>query len=492
MRKGEHFFETFAATPREDTERILQAIMVLRNLKRRSANVEKAYCWADLPEDEKLILKYPKGLDRYDDQGNELFICCEKNLYGAPNSGRNWSKHRDKTLLEEFNKDGSPWTCNVCEMDPCLFHFTYTHADTQIVDEYWAVIHTDDIDVVCTSDFIIDEIFKRLDEIWKLKIVDSGYILGVKRTLEYGEDGKIKSVEVTMTAFIEGMAGVFKEYIIDAQVGTPFPDKMMLSKDDVTDDDEGEAVKAAGYQRAMGMILWAARHAYPEVKQACSQLCSVMAKPSWKAFKAAMHSINYMVQRKDRGVKFSANGNKSPVGMSDASNKAPPEDRLCYHGWVIMWAGGPIASASKKLTNVGTSSEQNEYMGMFYAIKAIVWLRQLMEEMGWNEYITSPTVVFGDNICANRLCKEHFVSTRNQHIYTPYHWVHEAVVNGFAEIKWCKTEFNLADLFTKSVPRQVIIKLVNILTGYGDLTKLQQILEANLDQDAHKMIHSKN
>jgi hypothetical protein len=198
------------------------------------------------------------------------------------------------------------------------------------------------------------------------------------------------------------------------------------------------------------------------------------------------------VQRKDRGVKFSANGNKSPVGMSDASNKAPPEDSLCYHGWVIMWAGGPIASASKKLTNVGTSSEQNEYMGMFYAIKAIVWLRQLMEEMGWNEYITSPTVVFGDNICANRLCKQHFVSTRNQHIYTPYHWVREAVVNGFAEIKWCKTEFNLADLFTKSVPMQVIIKLVNILTGYGDLTKLQQILEANLDQDAHKMIHSKN
>jgi hypothetical protein len=66
------------------------------------------------------------------------------------------------------------------------------------------------------------------------------------------------------------------------------------------------------------------------------------------------------------------------------------------------------------------------------------------------------------------------------------------VVNGFAEIKWCKTEFNLADLFTKSVPRQVIIKLVNILTGYGDLTKLQQTLEANPDQDAHKMIHSKN
>ena len=164
---------------------------------------------------------------------------------------------------------------------------------------------------------------------------------------------------------------------------------------------------------------------FPEAKHGCSQCCSVMAVPcaSMRAFKAAMHMIAYMVQRKDRGIKFNAQGNQAHVCMSDASNKGDEDDGLSYHGWVIMWAGGPIASAGKKLTMVGTSSEHNEYMGMFYAIRAIVRLRQLMEEMGWDEYISAPTVVFGDNVCANRLCKNHFVSTRNQHNYTPYHWV---------------------------------------------------------------------
>ena len=188
-------------------------------------------------------------------------------------------------------------------------------------------------------------------------------------------------------------------------------------------DKEVEEVKALGYQRAIGMILWAARHVFPEAKHGFSQCCSVMAVPSMCAFKAAMHMIAYMVQRKDRGIEFNAQGKQAPVCMSDASNKGDKDVGLSYHGWVVMWAGRPIASASKKLTMVGTSSEHSEYMGMFYAIRAIVWLRQLMEEMDWDEYISAPTVVFGDNVCANRLCKNHFVSTRNQHNYTPYHWV---------------------------------------------------------------------
>ena len=358
MFKGVHFFETFAATPREDTERILQALMVMRNLKRRSCDVEKAYCWAKLAEDQKIALRYPKGLEQFDDDGNELFMVMEANLYGAPNAGRNWSIHRDETLLAEFNK--GDWTCVKAEMDPCLFHFTLHNSETDSMEECWAVIHTDDIDAVSTHDNIVDKIFKRLNEIWKIKVVDSGYILGVKRTLQHDDNGKIKSVDVTMPAFIQGMADAFKDHIPEASIDIPFPDKMRLDKKDAIDDKEVEEVKALGYQRAIGMILWAARHVFPESKHGCSQCCSVMAVPSRRAFKGAMHMIAYMVQRKDRGIKFTAQGNQAPVCMSDASNKGDEDDGLSYHGWVIMWAGGPIASASKKLTMVGTSSEHNE------------------------------------------------------------------------------------------------------------------------------------
>jgi hypothetical protein len=42
MQKGTHFTETFAATPREDTGRVLTALFVLLNLINRTGDVEKA------------------------------------------------------------------------------------------------------------------------------------------------------------------------------------------------------------------------------------------------------------------------------------------------------------------------------------------------------------------------------------------------------------------------------------------------------------------
>lgn len=57
---------------------------------------------------------------------------------------------------------------------------------------------------------------------------------------------------------------------------------------------EAQDVKAAGYQRAVGMALWAIRHCYPEGKYGISQACSVMANPSWKAFRALMHMITWI------------------------------------------------------------------------------------------------------------------------------------------------------------------------------------------------------
>ena len=102
--------------------------------------------------------------------------------------------------------------------------------------------------------------------------------------------------------------------------------------------------------------------------------------------------------------------------QSDASNKPVLENGLCQGGFGHFWMGGPIASASKRLHHVGQSAEHNEYMAMNMAIKRTVWLRQLFDEIGLQDLVSKPTPIFGDNIQANKLCKEHFISPGNQYI----------------------------------------------------------------------------
>ena len=82
-----------------------------------------AYTWAPLPPGERIAVRYPDGFKRTDDQGNELYLVLEANLYGMPNVPHGWSKHRDSFIRTRFNStvDGVTWRCYQSRMDPCLF-----------------------------------------------------------------------------------------------------------------------------------------------------------------------------------------------------------------------------------------------------------------------------------------------------------------------------------------------------------------------------------
>jgi site-specific DNA-cytosine methylase len=471
MQKGVHFWETFAPTPGEDTARIMQCLTLKHNLIRRCGDIVKAYCWAKVPPGQLIALSYPEGYRRVNEAGEDLYMVMRKNLYGHPGAARAWTSERDEQLLKHFNEDG--WTCKQAKMDPCLFIITDRRGKAA-----YLLIHTDDCDGAGEDDQIMDEIFTKINEIWEVKIIDPEYMLGVSRKLTYTQD-KISSIELTMTPFVEAMERSFQEHLRPITANTPFLESTRISKLDEVDAEEIQQVLQLGYQRAVGMLLWAARHCYPECKYGVSRLCSVMARPTYRAFRAAMHMITYMAQHKLRGTRYSIDGNHLPIAHSDASNKPDPADALCQAGFIISWFGGPVACQSKKLKHVGLSSEHNEYMGITQLVKRLIWFRQLLEEIGAApEVLQQPTVIFGDNTQANRLCREHFISPGNQYIYTAYHLNKEAVELGIVDIRWLNTKLNIADLFTKPVNRQTFNNLVDQLTGHASAEQWQAILTA--------------
>ena len=59
--------------------------------------------------------------------------------------------------------------------------------------------------------------------------------------------------------------------------------------------------------------------------------------------------------------------------------------------------GDPLITKSSKLMHVGINSIYNEYMALHHAIKQIVWVSQLLDEIGLGAYISKPTRVYADN-----------------------------------------------------------------------------------------------
>ena len=131
-----------------------------------------------------------------------------------------------------------------------------------------------------------------------------------------------------------------------------------------------------------------------------------------------------------------------------------------------MFKGGPFGWGSKKLPHVGLSAFHNEYTALRHAASLAMWLRQLLPEMGCEHLIREPTKLYGDNMAANQLTAKDFISSGNQYIYQPYHWIKEFVKNEHVTTHFVGTKDNLSDIFTKPVPLQAITTLLDKTCGY--------------------------
>jgi len=74
-------------------------------------------------------------------------------------------------------------------------------------------------------------------------------------------------------------------------------------------------------------------------------------------------------------------------------------------------------------------------MALHHANRHTVWMRELLSELGFNDVISDK----------------------------------EAVDEGLVKVQWIDTTENLADVMTKSVPRQVLEKVPSKLKGHEKL-----------------------
>ncbi|GKF39085.1 hypothetical protein Tco_0119146 [Tanacetum coccineum] len=62
--------------------------------------------------------------------------------------------------------------------------------------------------------------------------------------------------------------------------------------------------------------------------------------------------------------------------------------------------------------------------------------------------------LYCDNKCAIALCCNNVQHSRAKHIDVRYHSIKEQVENGILELYFVRTEYQLADIFTKPLPRE--------------------------------------
>ncbi|GJU77296.1 retrovirus-related pol polyprotein from transposon TNT 1-94 [Tanacetum coccineum] len=118
----------------------------------------------------------------------------------------------------------------------------------------------------------------------------------------------------------------------------------------------------------------------------------------------------------------------------------------------IQFLGDKIVSWMSKMQDcTAMSSTEAEYVALYASCAQVMWMRTQLQDYGFN-YNKIP--LYCDSQSAIAISCNPVQHSRTKHIHTRYHFIKEQVENGIIELYFVRTEYQLADMFTKALPEE--------------------------------------
>ena len=115
---------------------------------------------------------------------------------------------------------------------------------------------------------------------------------------------------------------------------------------------------------------------------------------------------------------------------------------------------GAISWSSKKQGSVALSSTEAEYIAAATTAQEVVWMRELLRELGFK--MDRPSPMFMDNQSAIKVAKNPEHHGRMKHLDIRHHWIRQEVRRKNLEIHFMPTQLLAADLLTKPLNKVLL------------------------------------
>nr|GEV74943.1 hypothetical protein [Tanacetum cinerariifolium] len=119
-----------------------------------------------------------------------------------------------------------------------------------------------------------------------------------------------------------------------------------------------------------------------------------------------------------------------------------------------------VSWSSKKQKSTIISSTEAEYISLSGCCSQILWMHSQLTDYGF-QFNKIP--LYCDNKSVIALCYNNVQHSRAKHIDVRYHFIKGQVENGIVELYFVWTEYQLADIFTKPLPREISNSLIDKL-----------------------------
>ena len=133
--------------------------------------------------------------------------------------------------------------------------------------------------------------------------------------------------------------------------------------------------------------------------------------------------------------------------------------------------------SSKKQSIITLSTYKDEYVATTSCICHYIRLRRLLKKMRMP--LEKPTETYIDNSLVIALTKNPVFHDRSKHIDTRFHYLQDCIANKKVEVKYMKTQDQVADIFTKPLKYDVFIKMRDVL-GVTKKSSLREDVKSKL------------
>lgn len=427
--EGRDYFDVFSAVVRMESVKIFFQIVASLDLYCLSLDVRTAFLNVDMPENTPIWIRLPPGVAQFlpAEMSSAKSFRLRKGAYGLHSSSQGWNKEADKQL----RKLGFI----PCRSDPCCY--VMVEADGS---RCYLLLYVDDILVAHQDHAVASRVKEAIKNVWECK--DNGEVtefLGIRVVRDRACRQIHLSQERLMMETLEA-AGMLEANAVKS------PYDVSVSLQPGTDSDEYLTAELGTlYQQVIGMLLYIARNTRYDLLPCVSMLGSFASKPTTDHLTALKRLLRYCVGTSRHGITL---GGREPLELrihADASY-AGADQRRSRSGVVSELGGGITSAISIKEKTVAMSTCEAEIMALTQGVKEAMWLKALLEELGFPQ---SCTVVKQDNTAAIAWAGGHSAHQRSKHIDVRHYFVRDKVEDGSIRLEYCPTKEMLADLMTK-------------------------------------------
>jgi len=220
------------------------------------------------------------------------------------------------------------------------------------------------------------------------------------------------------------------------------------------------------YLSAVGGLMWLATQTRPDIAYACGVLSRFSSNPNPSHWTAVKHLFRYLKGTLDYKLTYSPDSSHSEpfLTYSDADHGGCKDTGRSTGAYVVMFGTGALCWRSKLQAIVARSTTEAEYVSANDSGSEILWLRNILSELGYQ--FNGPSTLFIDNQSAIAVGRNPEHHGRMKHMDLRFYWLRDVVEAERIKLEYIPTSQMIADALTKPLSR-VRVQECNRMMGLG-------------------------